>query len=252
MLALSFRPVKTTAAHIVVDLADSVCKEIFGEDFSNVFGMSVQDAAATKIAKDMGFEVETCDMHDSDKVGASVVGELTRRKFGIEVNQFPEGLALLGKLRDQAKHFASSHTNRQRYEQVLNLHSNLPKTNLKRDLCKTRISSVFYLVRSSLRLKRALTIYCETFGINTWLTEDDWRFCTEMEAILRASTTMSTLSQNEKKLISAFAPVMRKNLHDALTKKTMDIIDVKNWGNQVRFNFELVFDLFSQLIKYFM
>ena len=61
MLALSFRPVQTTAAHAVVDLANNTYNEILGEDFFNVFGMSVQNLAIKKIAKDMGFEVETCD-----------------------------------------------------------------------------------------------------------------------------------------------------------------------------------------------
>ena len=104
---------------------------------------------------------------------------------------------------------------------------------IQRDLCTTRMSSTYNLVRSSLRAKRALSIYCVTYLDEPFLDENDWKFCREVEAILRSSKTLVTLSQTETKLNAAFAPIMRKKVHDDLTGSSMDLIDMPNWTTQV-------------------
>ena len=89
------------------------------------------------------------------------------------MNPFDAGTALLKKLRDQAKHFHSSNSNRVKYEEMLNDHPDLPRISLKRDLSNTtRISSVFYLVRASLKLKQSLDMYYVITRIPPFLTGD--------------------------------------------------------------------------------
>ena len=44
--------------------------------FEAICGSSVQDAAAKSVARLLQCEEETCDIHDSDKVGKLVIGEL--------------------------------------------------------------------------------------------------------------------------------------------------------------------------------
>jgi len=88
------------------------------------------------------------------------------------VNPFDAGTALLKKLRDQAKYFHSSNSNRAKYEEMLNDHPDLPRSYLKRDLNTTRISSVFYLVCSSLKLKQSLDMYYVITRIPPFLTGD--------------------------------------------------------------------------------
>ena len=75
-------------------------------DLKKIAVCAVQDAAAKSVARVWDPEVETCDMHGRDKVGASAVGRLVQ-KYGRGgfVNLFPAGKALEKKLNAQAKHF---------------------------------------------------------------------------------------------------------------------------------------------------
>lgn len=134
------------------------------------------------------------------------------------------------KLREQGKHFSSLHTNCVNYDTFLALHSHFPSTIILNDLNKTRISSRHNLVRSSLRLKRAVTMYFGQYQLPQLSSEEDWEFCREVEAVLNILKDVSTLVQNEKGLYAAYGPVMRMELHKKLNSDTMEIIDVNNWG----------------------
>ena len=124
-------------------------------------------------------------MHDTDKVGQSAIGELTRRKDRAEVNPFPEGLALLKKLSDQRKQFESSSKHRNDYDDMLAANPYLPTTKIQRDLNGTRMSAVYNLIQSSLRSKRALLAYKAMHpSAPRFLKEDDWNFSVEVEAVL--------------------------------------------------------------------
>lgn len=207
---MSFRRVKSSTAQVVSDLARAVTKELTDHDFNTLFAASVQDAAAKSVARHLNVEVETCDMHDGDKVGGSAIGELVRKNGrGGDKNPFKPGKDLMQKLRDQAKHFHSSHTHRVNYEAILEANPDLPKTSIERDLNQTRMSSQYNLVRSSLRLKRSVQMYFLRYNIQPYLNELDWKFCMEVEAILMASKDLVTLAQTETKLNAAYGPVMR-------------------------------------------
>ena len=136
------------------------------------------------------------------------------------------------KLRNQAKHFYSSHTNRVNYDEFLNNHQELPSNVILRDLNETRIASRYYLLRSSLRLKQSLTMYFGLYQIPQKLDENEWEFAREVEAVLCISKEVIVLSQNEKLLNAAFGPVMKIKLHNSLNSKTMKMIDLANLGGK--------------------
>ena len=54
-----------------------------------------------------------------------------------------------------------------------------------------------------------------------FLTEDDWRTVREFESILRETSRLTKICQNEEKLNRACGPVMRKYLRDSLSRATM-------------------------------
>ena len=92
VIAMSFRRVKSSTAQVVSDLARAVTKELTDHDFNTLFAASVQDAAAKSVARHLNVEVETCDMHDGDKVGGSAIGELVRKNGrGGDKNPFKPG-----------------------------------------------------------------------------------------------------------------------------------------------------------------
>ena len=92
VVALTFERVLTSNAQSVADLAKLVVKDITGFDFGNLCGCSVQDSAAKSVARHLELEEETCDMHDSDKIGRSAIGELLRKDGrGGVVNPFDAG-----------------------------------------------------------------------------------------------------------------------------------------------------------------
>ena len=94
------------------------------------------------------------------------------------MNPFPEGQDLEKKLnRQQAKHFSSSGTNRQRYLNIIGSaydQDGLPQTMIKQDLCGTCIMSSFpVLVRSTLKIKKCLDLYFATHRNERNLTISD-------------------------------------------------------------------------------
>ena len=159
VVAIAFRRCKDNTGEGVGSLAKTVVKEVTWFQTNTIVGSAVHDGAAKSVARSLGLEVETCDMHDTDKVGQSAIGELTRSKDHIVVNPFPEGLELLQKLRDQAKWFESSSKHRNDYADMLTANPHLPTTKIQRDLNGTRMSAVYNLIQSSLSSKRALLTY---------------------------------------------------------------------------------------------
>ena len=76
-------------------------------------------------------------------------------------------------------------------------------------------------------------MYCTLHLDAPFLTESDWSFCVEVEAILRISKKLVTFSQTEKSLIAAYAPALRKQVHNQLSAKNMEKIDLLEWQSQV-------------------
>ena len=63
-------------------------------DLKQIAGCAVQDAAVKSVTRAWYLEVETCDMHGGDKVGASAIRRLVRKyERGGVVDSFPAGQA---------------------------------------------------------------------------------------------------------------------------------------------------------------
>ena len=109
--SLSFRKVLSSKTNKVSELAQDACTEVLDKNFVNIFASSVRDLAASKVAVELIVEKVECDVHQGDKVGSSAVGKLTRSKDNVIVNEFPEGVELMNKIRDMVKNFESNPAN---------------------------------------------------------------------------------------------------------------------------------------------
>ena len=83
-------------------------------------------------------------------------------------------------------------------------------------------------MRSALRVKRGMKEYCREFNVRPFLTEDDWKSVREFEVMLRETSCLTKICQNEDKLNAAHGSVMRKALNDGLTRKIMTLTDVED------------------------
>ena len=239
IVALAFRKVNESTNATVAQLGREVVRERTKFDFDVLNALAKQDGAAKGVAKLWGLPVETCDMHDGDKIGASAVGRLVQKDGRKNVvNPFPPGLELEKKLNAQAKHFSSSGFNRNRYQEIIGSADNsqdLPTTMIKQDLCGTRMNSYHGLLRSSIRIRKSLDLYFITRAaeprstVEPYLTTNNWKFTIEVEAILNISKDLVVLAQNEKKLNAAYGPVVRNETYKKLTSETVLVIDSDNW-----------------------
>ena len=95
VVALSFWKVSTTGGEYISELARKVVKETTGFDFHMLTGSSIQNCAALNVAEELDLEPEKCTMHQGDKIGKSVIGELVRSKNKVIFRPFSAGLNLL-------------------------------------------------------------------------------------------------------------------------------------------------------------
>ena len=132
---------------------------------------------------------------------------------GSVINHFGPEQNLLHKLRDQAKYSINSHTHRNKHQAMLDANPEIPRTSIGRDLNTTRMSSTCTLVLSILRLKCRLGIHYALHVDGPFLSDADWEFCVEVEAMLRVIKALVTFSQTENQLIASCAPVRWKKVH---------------------------------------
>ena len=67
--------------------------------------------------------------------------------------------------------------------------------------------------------------------MSVFLAKDDWRNVREFEGILRETSRLTIIFQNEEKVNRACGPVMRKSLHDSLSRATMILINTEQWSS---------------------
>lgn len=141
-----------------------------------ICALMVSDAAAKGVANAAGMaEIETCDMHDGDKVGAAATGKKTRSRNGRVVNAFSEGRRVMGVAHRTAVYFNYS----TRFSNLSMIAAKLGDSQaivkLQADLNTTRIASEYNLLRSLLRMQRPLQIYQLENPGTIYISETDWQ-----------------------------------------------------------------------------
>ena len=135
------------------------------------------------------------------------------------------------KLHHMEKHFSSTSTNRKNYDNVLKHHLCLPTNQLEQDHNGTRIAVVYKILRSALRVKRGMQYHCRQFSVEPFLSEEEWKTTRDFKSVLRETSRLASICQNEEKLNSGHGPVMRKALHDILSRDTTSLIVIDDWNS---------------------
>ena len=118
------------------------------------YNSKIQDFADLKVATEMDFDAEGCQMHNDDKVGASAIGALVRSAGKREVNPSPGGVSLMSTFREWAKTFI--------YESKrADLHVACEKENESKlciaiDKSKTRVAAAKRLLTPMCRMNKGM------------------------------------------------------------------------------------------------
>ena len=129
------------------------------------------------------------------------------------------------------KHFSSTSSNRKNYNAMIAKNLCLPTNELEQDHNGTRIVAACKLTKSALRVKRGIKEFCGEFKVRCFFTEDDWKTVMKFEGTLPETSRSNAICQNEDKLNSAWGPVMKKALHDSLSRDTMTLTGVELWSS---------------------
>ena len=87
------------------------------------------------------------------------------------------------------------------------------------------------LLKTVLITKAYAFVCCNQFNIPQFLTEEEWKTVRKFEAILRETFRLTAACQSEEKLNGAYGPVMRKYLHDNLSRGNMCVINTDLWSS---------------------
>lgn len=128
-------------------------KSSTGFTWEQIAAMSNQDIAAQGVAESLDFKLEPCTIHQSDKIAASCLGDLTRSRNKVIINPFPVGQMIMQKSCDQSKFLSSSLKNRMEYLDFQTSNPDVPEKLLVIDNNKTRMFSAYELAKSNLYIK---------------------------------------------------------------------------------------------------
>ena len=112
---------------------------------------------------------------------------------------------------------------------MLDKHRCLPTNQLEQDHNGTRIVAACKLMKSALRIKKGTKEHSQEFKLKRFLTDEDWMTVRDFEVMLRETSRLTKICQNEDKLNGACGPVIRNLLHDILCRGTMLLIDAEQW-----------------------
>ena len=148
-------------------------------------------------------------------------GDLLRSKDKKVVNPFPEGQDIMSKFHAMAVYFSYGTRLAELHALGENIPGSIPKIRFQTDMCTTRVSARRNMIQSCLRQNKALMLYGTIHQPEWLLTPTQWRTGTEIFALLAISADVATLSQTEKKYVTALLVplkmrMMRRYRRDAL------------------------------------
>ena len=74
VIVIAFVKALQSQSEEVVTLMRNEILDLTSRELEELVGLYVQYAAATKVARDLDLEIETCDMYDGDKIVSSFIG----------------------------------------------------------------------------------------------------------------------------------------------------------------------------------
>ena len=80
-------------------------------------------------------------------------------------------------------------------------------------------------------MSRGTLVCIHQFNTPHFLVEDKWKTVGVFEAILRDTSRLTAVFQDDEKLNGACGPVMQKSLHDRLSRVTMRMINSDQWSS---------------------
>ena len=86
-------------------------------------------------------------------------------------------------------------------------------------------------MRSCLRLKKAIKLYCNKYEVPWFLTKDEWKSAGEIETVPHKTSKLTTIFQNEENFNGAHVSVMRKMIPNGLSCGSMNDVDSNDWSN---------------------
>lgn len=189
----------------------------------DIAGAMVSDCAAINVSKEFGLHLhEGCDMHDGDKVGQSATGALTRSTDKVEVNNpFPEGVELMKKASNTAKHFSYG-TRTGKLKDIARRLGDAAVIKPQNDVNGTHVAAQRGLLYSLIHLAKAIKVYqLETFKEDQCLTSLDWKQFHEFEAILSITLILTTMAQYERLYRAAYGAIIKQLTYDRLVSPTI-------------------------------
>ena len=228
------------SGHAASDVAVAITDELrdtFGINVSETFISAISDTAASALAvadhletsADIDFEGQRCAMHTGDLVLSYACGLKCRTRHGVDLNPFPAGKTLIGKLQCIASHFSRSTRDFELLGQVARQNS-IPFVTLK-PRQDTRMASTYNLIQSCLRMKFALEVF---FSLNHGdaelrkhvLSADEWKFAAEMEGALCAISDVIKLAQKENDVTSSYTWVFALKAKQVAAANVLQVIDL--------------------------
>lgn len=94
----------------------------------------------------------------------------------------------------------------------------------KTDFNGTRVSTVYNLIRSCLRIKETTRVCCELFDMPVFWTEDQWKTATRMETVLHSTSKLATDYKNENDLNACCRTSIRKIIHHGISNCALNVI----------------------------
>jgi hypothetical protein len=204
--------------------AEPTGEPVIGEDGEIDHDVEVEEVDPT-------VEGERCNMHKSDKIGASAVGHLVRKKNKQVANPFPGGKHLMKKQLNAAKYYSYTGGTRQG---ILSGHckaTNSPDIMPDVPINGTRIAAQHNLLIANLRLKRALERHHKELclsqkkdeakdGEKLMISPAEWQEAVEVEAILDIPRQHIVLSQLEKYFTGGYELFLSRCMFLSLGEET--------------------------------
>ena len=176
-------------------------------------------------------EVEVCGMHDGDKVGASSLGDLVRRKNGAVVNSFPQGQAIKNKMHDVAKYFSYSTRLDDLHKKGREAEIDFAAVKPKIDHNGTRVAAQYFLFKNNLRLNKALQHFGDVVPASSKFPKilmHEWELASGIFGVLDITRLLCTVSQYEDKYVGGYGPYLQTCVYDKLREDSLKIVDFQN------------------------